>query len=225
MKYKKQFWVDTLGKGWAIHLKEILNSPYGDKLMNFLEIEYAINNIVPKKEDIFKAYKLCPWESLKIVILGDVPQVSSEANGLAFGDSKNTMFRESSLCRLFECIERNYHDGLCLDFDFTLENWAQQGVLLLNRSLTRRVENPTSHKKPWNKFVSATLNAVNEYAPGTIFILWGKQAQALAPHIKKHNYVLTYEQPFSIKESSWNCPNFKEADKILINLYGEKIKW
>lgn len=228
MKYGKQFWIDNLGKGWAIQLKDTLKSPYAEKLMDFISVEYAMSEIVPTRNNIFKAYQLCPWESVKVVIIGNVPWTNSEANGLAYGDAFTTRFHSSTLVKIYECIERNYYaDSFYLDFDFTLEEWAKQGVLLLNRSLTTKQDDKNCHKKPWGTFISATINAINEYNPGTIFILWEKEAKLLAPSIHKHNYVLTYDSPSTCvyPDKDWKCPNFKEADKILLDLYGETIKW
>ncbi len=224
----KQFWVDTLGKGWAMELKETLKSPYMDKLMKYLSIQYAMNNIKPYEKDIFNAFKLCPWESLRIVIIGKEPHINSRPNGLAFANHQYSPFNDSAVCKIFDCIEREYYpESLYLDFDFTLRHWADQGVLLLNRSLTVKDGAPGSHKKPWGKFISAVLNSVNESKPATIFMLWGKEAQLLEPHIKKHNYVLKFDNPDNYMESGkeWNCPNFKEANKILMELNNEKIKW
>ena len=227
MKYGKQFWVEQLGEKWALQLKDTLRSPYATKLMDFVFTEHVMNDVKPAKVDIFQAFKLCPWDSLKVVILGNEPYTSSTANGLAFGDQYTTLFHSAELSTIFDCIEREYHNGLCLDFDFSLESWAKQGVLLLNRNLTVRNGQPHSHKKQWGKFTSAVLNAINEYNPGTIFILWGKEAQALVPHLEKKHHILTYDAPgaYSDKRKDWHCPNFKEANKLMNDLYGETIRW
>lgn len=227
MKLGKRFWVKNLGKGWAMQLKDILKSKYSTKLMSFLATEYALNDIKPAKADVFDAFKMCPWESLKVVILGSEPCASTMPNGLAFGDKFESQFHSPTLCKIFECIEREYYDGLHLNFDFTLEDWANQGVLLLNRSFTTRVHDDGAHKKPWGKFTSAVLNSIVENKPGTIFILWGKEAQLLAPYVKKNNHILTYDDPkeFVYPSKDWHCPNFREVNKLLVELNGSAIKW
>ena len=228
MKFGKQFWTKELGAEWTMQLKETLRSPYIERLMGFLQTEYALNMVYPAKEDVFKAFKLCPWDKLKIVIMGQEPHLNGEANGLSYGDKNTVTFHTAVLGKIYDCIDREYHpDALYLDFDFTLEDWAKQGVFLLNTSLTTRAEKLNSHKKPWKKFISAVLNAINNYKPGTIFILWGKEAQLLIPYINKNNYILTYDHPVEYVSNfkDWHCPNFKEADKILIDLYGETINW
>lgn len=229
MQFKKQFWVDTLGKGWTLQLKELLKTPYGsEKLMGFLQTEYAMNSTKPAKADVFNAFKLCPWESVRVVIIGQKPHTTTcVANGLAYGDKMTSQFHSPVLSMIYEQIEREYYNGLCLSFDFSLEEWASQGVLLLNRQLSVREEDNGEHSKPWGKFISAVLNALNEYKPGTIYLLWGKENQKLAPFLKKNNYVLTFDHPsdYVYPKKDWHCPHFKEVDKILNKMYGKTIKW
>lgn len=224
----KRFWVDTLGKGWAMELKDTLRSPYMEKLMSFINIQYAMNDVIPYQKDIFNAFKLCPLGSLKVVIVGKEPRTDSKPNGLAFADRDSSVFSDSSICKIHSCLEREYYENnFYLGFDFELKHWARQGVLLLNRNLTVQECVPNSHKKQWNRFVSKVLNVINESNPATIFVLWGKQAQALEPSIKDHNYILKFDSPDNYIETNeeWNCSNFKEADKILMDLNGETIEW
>jgi len=230
MKYGKQFWVEELGEKWALQLKDTLKSPYATKLMDYISVQYAMNDIRPARKNVFKAFRACPWDSLKVVILGTEPSIASTANGLAFGDTYTSQFHSTSLTTIFDCVEREYYiedRRLNLDFDFSLEDWAKQGVLLLNRNLTSKKNVPRCYQKQWGTFNSAVLNAINEYKPGTIFILWGKEAQALEPHIKKTNYVLKFDEPgkYADKGKDWHCPNFKEANDILLKLNNEQIKW
>lgn len=219
----KQFWIKRLGKGWAMQLKSILKSPYETKLMNFLSTEYAMNEIVPIRSDVFNAFKLCPWDSVRVVIIGSGPSAGSQPNGLAYGDKFTTLFHSSQLCTIHECLEKE-RGGFYLDFDFTLENWAKQGVLLLNKCLTSRVHDQDSHRKQWGKFISEVLNVLNENKQGIIYVLWGKEMQLLKPHLEKNNHILTYSDPgiHANKGKLWRCPNFKEINKILIN---DKINW
>jgi uracil-DNA glycosylase len=229
MQYGKQFWTENLGIKWASQLKHVLKTPYATKLMNFIGTEYAMNECVPAKVDIFKAFKLCPWDSVRVVILDSKPHsYCYGANGLAYGDKYTSQFSSPSIGKIHECIEREYYDGLHLDFDFSLEDWAKQGVLLLNAQLTVRKEDKGEHKKPWGKFISAVLNELNDYKPGTIYILWGKENQKLSPYLEKNNHVLTFDHPSTHcypNNKDWHCTNFKEANKLLIEMNNEEIKW
>ena len=102
MKLGKQFWVENLGKGWTMELKDTLKSKYANKLMSFISTEYALNEIKPAKADVFKAFKLCPWDSLKIVILGSEPFTSTMPNGLAFGDKYLAQFYSPTTSKIRE---------------------------------------------------------------------------------------------------------------------------
>lgn len=201
-----------------------------EKLSNFLTMEYATGNNYPRnKEDIFKAYRLAPWESLRVVIIGDEPHFSSGYHALAYSDEYIHAYHNGSITSIAACIEREYYDGLNLDFDYSLESWAKQGVLMLNRSITVKANNIHSHRKPWNKFFLATIQAIVDYKPGTIFMLWGKeQYEDIIPML--HNqHVFTWEHPHAalMERREWNCPNFKQVDKLLEHLNGREniIKW
>jgi uracil-DNA glycosylase len=225
MKYGKQFWIDSLGRGWAMHLKETLKTPYASKLMEFIDTQYAMTTVFPHREAIFSPFKLCPWENLKVVILGDAPITMGSPNGLAYGNDSSSIFFGPEVQKIYDCISREYYpDNLYLDFDFSLQDWAKQGVLLLNTSLTKTYDKV--HTKQWNKFVNAVLNCINDYAPGTIFMLWGPY-RSIKDSIGKNNYVLEYEgfDDYIGTRKDWHCPNFKEADKILLNLNNEIIRW
>ena len=73
MQYGKQFWINQLGEKWTNQMQDTLRSPYMDKLMGFLSTEYALNTIMPEKSKVFLPFKLCPWEDLKVVIIGHEP--------------------------------------------------------------------------------------------------------------------------------------------------------
>ena len=143
---------------------------------------------------------------------------------MSFGDNFVSTFSSPDLCKIMDCVEREFYNGLNLNFDFTLEDWASQGVLLLNRQLTIRKKDRGEHTKPWGKFISAVLNALSESKPGTIFILWGKENQKLAPYLEKNNHVLMFDHP-NESNNDWHCPNFKETNKLLTELTKETIKW
>ena len=148
MKYGKEFWINEIGKDWTTELKEILQTPYANKLMEFVSVEYAMKNIIPLREDVFRAFKLCPWKDVKIVLLGIEPGFRCLPSGLAYGEKHIMEFHSIELCKIFDCIEREYYlneRNIYLDFDFSLDHWAKQGILLLNKSLTVRKKESRSH--------------------------------------------------------------------------------
>jgi len=216
MKLNKEYWIDQLGEGWTSKLKDTLKDPYMEKLMNFLSTEYAMNTVYPKRENLFKAFKDCPWDKLKVVIVCKEPYSDGNANGLALGNNFSSTFLSSQLLELFDIVEKEYYDGLCLEWDFTLENWANQGILMLNTALSVRENRPGSHSKPWKKFILATINAINEYQPGTVFILWDRHSKVLLPYVKDKHHVLFYKGTNEV---------LKNTNQILYTKHEETLFW
>lgn len=227
MKRNRQFWENILGRAWTNHLQEILRSDYMDKLMDFLEVEYSLNKISPSnKKEVFNSFKVCPWEDIKVVIIGSDPAFNRSSNGLAFGTNETNIYQNRSSMEIRRSIEKDY--GLIVDFDFTLESWGKQGVLLLNSSLTARVNERNSHQRPWNQFVSTIIKEINDYKPGTIFCFWGEDYQNLASLINvRYHDILTAIHPncSSNIQEHWNCDHFKLINKLLYDKYGEEITW
>jgi uracil-DNA glycosylase len=227
MKLTKEFWEKRLGEEWTMKLRDTLRSDYAGKLINFLNKEYTTKVVYPKREDIFRAFRLTPFSEVKVVILGKDPYPDGKANGLAFSNREDALFYSPSLTKIFDFIEREYHDGLTFDFDFTLEEWARQGVLLLNTSLTVERLKIGSHHKPWKKFTKAVIDSINEYHTGVVFMLWGNDAKAFKPLIAEHHHILTHVHPaYSWRNrDAWECPNFKQCDEILMKANGDTIRW
>jgi uracil-DNA glycosylase len=234
MQRGKQYWIKQLGTDWTLTLKDTLRDPYMDKLMNYIQREYINYNVFPLKyENLFKAFRLCPWNKVKVVIIGEEPNGITGNSELAFGDSFIHSYQNSSVKAIQKCIMHEYLDeydlNYDLDFDYTLETWAKQGILLLNQSITRNTEKNESHKRPWNKFIIAVLEALNQYKPGTIILLWGEEVKRFLPLVEKYHHVYTWEHPYTAvrEHRDWKCPNFYQTDKMIEYLYGkeEKIQW
>jgi len=222
----KKYWTNKLGEEWAVALKPLLKSPYMDKLMDFVEIQYALNTIHPKDfSSIFNAFKYCPYKDLKVVIIGEEPSFVTGLGSLSF--SSNELIQNPSAIQIRNCVEK-VNGYLNLDFDFTFESWAKQGVLMINRSLTCLENAPKSHKKQWKKFFGAVLYLIVTENPGTIFFLWGKEAQQYSEVLSFNQHVFSWEHPYTafLEYRDWECPNFKQADKLMEQLYGStNIKW
>lgn len=227
MKLSKEFWQKRLGEEWTLKLRDTLKSDYAGKLINFLNKEYGTKVIYPERENIFRAFTLTPFSEVRVVVLGKDPYPDGRAVGLAFANSEYTFTYSPSLMKIFDYVEREYYDGLTFDFDFTLEDWAKQGVLLLNTSLTVERNKIGSHHKPWEKFTEAVIRAINEHHTGVVFMLWGNDAMAYRPLIAEHHHVLSYVHPaYSWRNNeAWNCPNFKQCDEILKKANGDTIRW
>ena len=227
MKTKK-YWIDQIGEGWAEVLKPLLKSDYMEELMNSLSIDYALSDMYPKRyEDIFKAFKLCPWDKLKVVIISTEPGNYTGRGPLAFSDT-STIYTNSSAIQIRTCVS-DYTNSLGLDFDTSFESWAEQGILMLNRSLVVKKDSPKSHREKFKKFFGSILYVIEKYKPGTIFLLWGKEANKYAEILSINHHVFSWEHPMAANQKYrlWKCPNFEQVDKLLESLYGKEgiLSW
>jgi uracil-DNA glycosylase len=227
MKTKK-YWTDQLGESWTEVLKPLLKSDYMEELMNSLNIDYALLDMYPERlEDVFKAFKLCPWDKLKIVVISSEPGIYTGFGPLAFSDT-SSIYTNSSAEAIRRCVS-DYNNDLGLDFDNTFERWAEQGILMLNRSLVARKDTPKSHREKFKKFFGSILYVIEKYKPGTIFLLWGKEANKYAEILSINHHVFSWEHPMVANKAfrQWQCPNFKQVDKLLESLYGKEaiLSW
>lgn len=223
MNKTKQFWINQLGEGWTNILKPLLKHPHMVSLMEGIKFDYAILEMYPEnRENIFKAFRLCPYENLRAVVIGTGPGIYTGTNGLAFGDNKLNFCNY----QIRNCIEQEYNQ-LNLDYDFSFESWAKQGILMLNRSLTCRKGDSNSAKQDWKSFFFSVLYIIEKYKPGTIFLLWGKEAQKYAKILSDNHHVFSWEHPMkaSKEHREWQCPNFKQIDKLIESKNDTKIQW
>lgn len=207
----KQYWIKELDS-WALLLKELLKSSYMEKLINFIEMEYSMNDIIPSKKDLFKRFRECNWQNISIVII--VPSIKDLYIKEDLGNHTKT-----PLHLIQEQIERQYYEGLNLNFDYSLEYLSKQGILILPLSLTSRKDN-TDHKVQWNKFIQYIVLQLNQYRQGIIFLEWGVDL-----NLHKH-HVIKYKSPYSayLENIDWKF-NFKQVDELTIKLNNYKIEW
>lgn len=236
MQRNRKYWEKHLGQQWTQILKDILRTEYMNKVMDFVNQEYALSEVFPLNYDsLFENFRVCSWDRLKVVIIGEEPSRLTGTSSLAFGDSLIHSWSNPSLIKIRECIFREFYEEneyvyFMTTFDQTLKSWAEQGVLLLNQSLTARIEESGTHKRPWNKFIIHLIQQINQYKPGTIFILLGdKSKESFYPYLEKLQHVYNWEHPYQaeLEKREWNCPNFKQANQMLEYLYGKEeiIKW
>jgi uracil-DNA glycosylase len=196
------------------------------KLEEFLDQEYAAEEVFPKRKDIFRALELCSIEDVKVVILGQDPYKSRQANGLAFAAYNNTKLPPSL---------RNVFKELVSDLDIpfptssSLEGWARQGVLLLNTILT--TSKKTSHRnKGWEEYIDIILKKINEKQTSVVFIFWGNAAKQKKNLIDtSRHYVLESAHPSPIAPIATNnffgCKHFSKTNQILSDLGMAPIDW
>lgn len=199
------------------------------KIMGWLR---SINQstLCPSIKDVFKAFKLCPYNNCRVVFIGQDPYPQrGVAQGVLFGNSSNTP--ENKLSPSLQVIKESVinfeipHN--LITFDPTLESWAKQGILMLNSSLTTEVGKIGVHIMKWRPFMIAFLKQMSIINPGIIYVLFGSQAQVLEPYINKNNYVLKIEHPAYFARTNKKMPYhiWKDINKILYDLYGERVEW
>lgn len=199
------------------------------KIMGWLR---SINQstLCPNIKDVFKAFKLCPYNKCRVIFVGQDPYSQrGVAQGVLFGNSSDTPENKlsSSLQIIKESVINFEIPHNLITFDPTLESWAKQGILMINSALTTEVGKIGVHMMKWRPFMIAFLKQMSMINPGIIYVLFGSQAQILEPYISKNNYVLKIEHPAYFARTNKKMPYhiWKDINKILYNLYGEKIEW
>ena len=186
--------------------------------------------LCPNIKDVFKAFKLCPYNKCRVIFVGQDPYPQKGvAQGVLFGNSSDTP--ENKLSPSLQIIKESVinfeipHN--LITFDPTLESWAKQGILMINSALTTEVGKIGVHMMKWRPFMIAFLKQMSMINPGIIYVLFGSQAQILEPYISKNNYVLKIEHPAYFARTNKKMPYhiWKDINKILYDLYGERIEW
>lgn len=227
------FWTQMF-KSWAKPMLPILNSKYFNDLLEMLEESYdcfdenptLYPQFFPKQKDIFKAFTSCPYDDLKVVILGQDPYSDGEATGIAFANSfgSRSMTYSPELNYIFENV---YNNNANASVTPELTNWAEQGILLLNSALTVKAGTPMSHFTTWNKFTIELFKVLSKEKSDIIYCLWGSVAQSFKPFIDlDNNVILECEHPSdAIKDNrSWKCNHFLVID-ALFERKSKSINW
>ena len=189
------------------------------------------NTLCPALPNVFRAFKLCPYNKCRVVFIGQDPYPQKGvATGVLFGNSKNTP--EDKLSPSLQVVKEsaiNYeipHNPLV--FDNTLESWAKQGILMINSALTCEVNRVGSHVNEWRPFVIKLLKNLSTRETGIIYVLFGKQAQTLKPYIDdRYNDIIEVEHPAFFARTNQIMPYsvFTRVNDLLYGRYGEKIEW
>ena len=213
-----------LEKGWAKHLKGEFEKPYMVELNAFLEKEYKLGKtIYPEKENIFSAFNQTPFSKVKVVIIGQDPyHGKDQAHGLCFSVRPKVRV-PPSLQNIYKELNRDL--GIEIAKHGYLVDWAQQGVLLLNATLTVESSKDASHqKKGWETFTDKVVDVLNTEKENLIFVLWGRYAQKKGENIKGNHVVLksTHPSPLSAYRGFLGCGHFSKINQILGD---QEINW
>lgn len=217
------------GLEWSDALWDEINNDAFSRLTAKLQLD-RLNNIIicPDKEDIFKAFRLTNLPDIKVVIIGQDPYHSilgdgkKVATGLSFGISKKG-YTPPSLRNIIKELEDDLNK-LAIDFDYTMESWAKQGVLMLNTALTVQENNPGSHTEYWKSFTQKVMEVINKKTNNTVFILWGSHAQSFKKYLTNPTFKFiesSHPSPFSAHYSFLGSKPFSKANSYL----NKPINW
>jgi len=213
--------------GWKKILQDEFEKPYFAEISNFLKIEKSQGKIIyPPGPQIFNAFDKTPFEKVKVVLLGQDPYHGpGQAMGLSFS-VPDGIKPPPSLINIFK--ELNKDVGIPIPKTGNLTKWAEQGVLLLNASLTVRVNEPNSHAKiGWHTFTDAVIQKVSEHKRNVVFLLWGAFAKQKQVFIEpgKHLVLQTaHPSPFSV-EKFFGCGHFSKTNNYLVYNGIDPINW
>lgn len=214
-------------ESWKNVLKDEFNKEYFKKLKAYLVEEKKKYTVYPPGSQIFAAFNHTPFNSVKVVILGQDPYHGpGQAHGLCFSVPKGIP-APPSLQNIFK--ELNSDLGHPIPNHGNLVKWANQGVLLLNATLTVRANQAGSHQnKGWETFTDAAIKALSDHHKGLVFILWGNYAQAKTSIIdaSKH-FILTapHPSPLSASRGFFGCKHFSKTNRLLTSIGKEPIDW
>ncbi|MBU3668421.1 MAG: uracil-DNA glycosylase [Candidatus Taylorbacteria bacterium] len=216
-----------LESSWKNILMDQFDLPYFKELSLFVRNEYQTKETFPNPKNIFKAFDMCPYDSVKVVILGQDPyHGKGQAIGLSFAVPENTTL-PPSLKNIFKEIQSDL--GITPIQHGNLERWAAQGVLLLNATLTVNAGSPGSHQgKGWEMFTDAVIQKISEGKQHIVFILWGNYARQKGIHIDRKKHLVleaAHPSPFSAHSGFFGCKHFSKTNAYLKEHGITKIDW
>lgn len=212
---------------WKDILSDEFAQPYFSHLSKLLTQEYSTKKIYPPRAKIFRAFELCPPKDLKIIIIGQDPyHTEGQANGLAFAVNKNNKL-PPSLRNIFKEIQSDL--GRTPNTDKDLLHWANQGILLINSTLTVEANKPGSHQNlGWGLFTDAVIKKIATENQNLVFMLWGNHAKKKSDFINnKQHLILTasHPSPLSASQGFFGCRHFSQANRHLEIKNKKPIDW
>lgn len=213
---------------WKQVLKDEFTKDYFLQIVTFLKTEKLAGKIIyPPGSLIFNAFDKTPFDKVKVVLIGQDPYHNpGQAHGLSFS-VPDGITKPPSLINIFKELQNDL--GIIPSVNGNLERWAEQGVLLLNASLTVRKNEPGSHSKiGWLDFTDAVIRKISEQKKGVVFLLWGKFAQdkqVLIDETKHHVLKAAHPSPFSADKGFFGCKHFSKTNEFLMHEGFQPIDW
>lgn len=216
-----------INQSWLDRLQSEFNQPYFQKLNQFVQDQYNDSVVYPDKELIYEAFNQTHFKDVKVVIIGQDPyHGENQAHGLSFSVKNNHKLPPSL---------KNIYKELSCDLEVTvpktgnLTPWAEQGVLLLNATLTVSAKSPGSHqKKGWEIFTDRIIELISNEKENIVFILWGKYAQnkgVIINELKHLTIKSPHPSPFSARRGFFGSQPFSKTNEYLLNKNIKPIDW
>lgn len=215
-------------ESWKAHLQQEFDKPYFAKLTEFVHAEYSQFACYPPGKLIFNAFNLCPFNQVKVVIIGQDPyHEPGQAHGLSFSVNDGVPF-PPSLQNIFKEIQADL--GMPIPTTGNLTRWAKQGVMLLNATLTVRAHAAGSHqRRGWETFTDAVIKVLSDHKEHLVFLLWGGYARSKSYLIDKHKHCVlesVHPSPLSANRGGWfGNHHFSRCNEYLMQQGIEPVKW
>ena len=213
---------------WHDHLQSEFLQPYFAQLTDFVRHEYTTQTCYPPGKLIFNAFNICPFDNVKVVIIGQDPyHEPGQAQGLSFSVAPGVPF-PPSLQNIFKEIQLDLGKPIPPTGDLT--RWAEQGVLLLNATLTVRAHQAASHqRRGWETFTDAAIRAISSGKDHVVFILWGGYARSKASFIDRSKHLIlesVHPSPLSANRGGWfGNHHFSRCNQWLVEHGEQPIEW
>lgn len=213
--------------GWKNRLLPEFDKEYFKNLIHFVKEEYTKFTVYPPGKEIFSAFDSCDFENTRVVIIGQDPYHGpGQANGLCFS-VREGMRTPPSLVNIFKEIRNDLGKPIPVSGDLT--RWAQQGVLLLNATLTVRASEAGSHQnKGWEQFTDAVIRELSEDKSNLVFLLWGAYAQKKGEVINRSKHLVlmsAHPSPFSADRGFFGNKHFSQTNAYLKSKGLPEIDW
>jgi uracil-DNA glycosylase len=216
-----------IAESWKKELSNEFEQEYFGKLTAFVRNEYQNQTVYPAGNNIFRAFDRCSFDDVKVVILGQDPYHGpNQANGLCFSVKEGFPF-PPSLVNIFKEIKDDI--GKEIPPHGSLDRWADQGVLLLNATLTVRAHEAGSHQnKGWETFTDAVIHRLASRRKGIVYMLWGSYAQKKAAFVSSEDNLILrapHPSPLSSYRGFFGSKHFSQANEYLEEKGLSKIEW
>lgn len=219
---------ELINESWNDILGDELDKNYIQNLSHFLCLERAKQTIFPDNSMLFSALNITPFQNVKVVILGQDPYHKlGQANGLAFSVSQGVSV-PPSLRNIYKELENDI-DNFIIPTHGDLTPWAEQGVLLLNTTLSVRENQAASHQKQgWEELTNTIIQKISDKKNNIVFILWGKSAQSKSEIINQDKHYIinsAHPSPLSVYRGFWGSKPFSKTNNYLIKHGKKPIDW